>query len=182
MFSEDSTVTQPSPGTNQTRSPRSLNSHALPSGKTSSLPLRAFRKSPVFTAVALLSLALGIGANTAIFTLLDQVLLRLMPVKNPARTWCCSTWKDFITAATGAITRSPTRCIAICKANNSVFYRNVLPLEHRLQSGVQRADRTGARGTGFGRILSRAGRGRGGSAARLRRMTTAFPMATRWLC
>jgi predicted permease len=45
--------------------------------------LRAFRKSPVFTGVALLSLALGIGANTAIFTLLDQVLLRLMPVKNP---------------------------------------------------------------------------------------------------
>jgi hypothetical protein len=45
--------------------------------------LRSFRKSPVFTAVAVLSLALGIGANTAIFTLLDQILLRLLPVKNP---------------------------------------------------------------------------------------------------
>ena len=52
-------------------------------GKDIQFALRAFRKSPVFTAVALLSLALGIGANTAIFTLLDQVLLRLMPVKNP---------------------------------------------------------------------------------------------------
>jgi predicted permease len=52
-------------------------------GKDLQFALRAFRKSPVFTAVALLSLALGIGANTAIFTLLDQVLLRLMPVKNP---------------------------------------------------------------------------------------------------
>jgi predicted permease len=52
-------------------------------GKDIQFALRAFRKSPVFTVVALLSLALGIGANTAIFTLLDQVLLRLMPVKNP---------------------------------------------------------------------------------------------------
>src|SRR5271167_931616 len=52
-------------------------------GKDIQFALRAYRKSPVFTAVALLSLALGIGANTAIFTLLDQVLLRMMPVKNP---------------------------------------------------------------------------------------------------
>src|SRR5271163_2846321 len=45
--------------------------------------LRTFRKSPFFVAVAVLSLALGIGANTAIFTLVDQLLLRLLPVKDP---------------------------------------------------------------------------------------------------
>ncbi len=45
--------------------------------------LRTLGMSPVFTGVAVLSLALGIGANTAIFTLLDQVLLRLLPVKEP---------------------------------------------------------------------------------------------------
>ncbi len=45
--------------------------------------LRGFRRTPLFTAVAILSLAFGIGANTAIFSLLDQVLLRLLPVKNP---------------------------------------------------------------------------------------------------
>src|SRR3984885_2449779 len=44
---------------------------------------RTFGKSPVFVIVAILSLAFGIGANTAIFTLVDQVLLRLLPVKDP---------------------------------------------------------------------------------------------------
>jgi predicted permease len=44
---------------------------------------RGFRRSPVFTAVAILSLALGIGANTAIFTLVDQLILRLLPVRDP---------------------------------------------------------------------------------------------------
>jgi predicted permease len=46
---------------------------------------RGFRKSPVFTIVAILSLALGIGANTAIFTLVDQLILRLLPVRDPAQ-------------------------------------------------------------------------------------------------
>jgi putative ABC transport system permease protein len=44
---------------------------------------RLLRKSPVFTAVAMVTLALGIGANTAIYTLLDQALLRPLPVKDP---------------------------------------------------------------------------------------------------
>lgn len=45
--------------------------------------LRTLQRSPMFTTVAVLSLALGIGANTAIFTLVDQLLLRLLPVQNP---------------------------------------------------------------------------------------------------
>src|SRR5579871_6487360 len=45
--------------------------------------LRTFRKSPLFVTVALLSLAFGIGAYTAFFTLVDQLLLCLLPVKDP---------------------------------------------------------------------------------------------------
>lgn len=47
--------------------------------------IRALIKSPVFVFVAVLSLALGIGANTAVFSLLDQALLRLLPVEDPDR-------------------------------------------------------------------------------------------------
>ena len=45
--------------------------------------VRGLRRSPLFSIVAVLSLALGIGANTAIFTLIDQVLLRKLPVTRP---------------------------------------------------------------------------------------------------
>jgi putative ABC transport system permease protein len=45
--------------------------------------LRQLIKAPAFTVTALLTLALGIGANTAIYSLLDQVMLRSLPVQNP---------------------------------------------------------------------------------------------------
>ena len=45
--------------------------------------LRRLRRSPGFAATALLTLALGIGATTAIFTLIYQVILKSMPIEHP---------------------------------------------------------------------------------------------------
>ena len=44
---------------------------------------RQLRKSPGFALTVIVTLALGIGANAAVFTLFDQVLLRMLPVQNP---------------------------------------------------------------------------------------------------
>ena len=46
--------------------------------------IRQFRQSPVFTAAAVLTLSLGIGGTTAIFTLIHAVMLRSLPVADPA--------------------------------------------------------------------------------------------------
>ena len=46
--------------------------------------VRQLRHNPLFTTVAIATLAIGIGANTAVFTLLDQLVLRLLPVKDPS--------------------------------------------------------------------------------------------------
>src|SRR5512140_2494664 len=49
--------------------------------------VRQFRQSPVFTVAAMLTLALGIGGTTAIFTLIHAVMLRSLPVADPARLY-----------------------------------------------------------------------------------------------
>jgi predicted permease len=70
--------------------------------------LRQFRSSPVYAATAVLTMALGVGGTTAIFTLIDAVMLRSLPVTDPARLYrvgegddCCveggtqNTWGMF---------------------------------------------------------------------------------------
>ena len=49
--------------------------------------LRQLRRSPAFTLTAVLTLALGIGATTAIFTLVEQVMLQSLPVTRPDQLW-----------------------------------------------------------------------------------------------
>jgi predicted permease len=56
--------------------------------------LRQFRLAPVFTAAAILTLALGIGGTTAIFTLIHAVMLRSLPVSDPGRLYRVGTGDD----------------------------------------------------------------------------------------
>ena len=61
--------------------------------------IRILLKSPGFAVVALVTLGLGIGANTAIFSLLDAVLLRSLPVRDPSHLfvlkWTAHRWPEY---------------------------------------------------------------------------------------
>jgi len=56
--------------------------------------VRQLRRSPAFAAAAILTLALGIGANAAIYQVLDAVLFRVLPVKDPARLVRVTPFRD----------------------------------------------------------------------------------------
>ena len=68
--------------------------------------LRTFARNRTFTATAIVTLALGIGANTAIFSLLDALMLRWLPVREPSGAGTGGVKSDTRTAAAAA---SPTR-------------------------------------------------------------------------
>ena len=67
--------------------------------------VRTLARSPGFSAVAIVTLALGIGANTAIFTVLDATLIAPLPYRDPSRL--VMLWTDFRAVAPAARARRP---------------------------------------------------------------------------
>jgi predicted permease len=82
--------------------------------------LRTLGRSPIFLLVAVASLALGIGANTAIFSLVDQLLLRLLPVKNPQELVLLTSRGNFYGNNTGGNAMA-YRMYTDIRDNNKVF-------------------------------------------------------------
>ena len=80
--------------------------------------LRVLRQNRAFAAVAILSLALGIGANTAIFTLIDNVMLRPLPVRALRNNWRC--WRRIRTSHRRASTIRTTVMSAITASRTPV--------------------------------------------------------------
>jgi macrolide transport system ATP-binding/permease protein len=102
--------------------------------------MRTLARNPGFTAVALLSLALGIGANTAIFTLTDAVFLRPLPVEDPARVVELFTVDHVTVNPVANLTRTPT------SYKNFLDYRD----QSNVFSGLAGFENAGVTLSGYG--------------------------------
>src|SRR5262245_16735500 len=86
--------------------------------KDLSFSLRMLRKSPIFTAITGLSLALGIGANSAVFSVINAVLLRPLPYRDPGRL--VMVWEHDIRSGLAQQRAAPNNFL-VWKKNNRVF-------------------------------------------------------------
>jgi putative ABC transport system permease protein len=107
--------------------------------------LRQLRKAPGFTATAVITLALGIGATTAIFTLVHQVMLKSLPVAKPEELWrigdkirCCN-WGGYTQGDDGDFSLFSWDAYKIFRENTPEFADLAALQAGSAQLGVRRA-------------------------------------------
>jgi predicted permease len=126
--------------------------------------LRQLRKSPGFTITAVLTLALGIGATTAIFTLVQQVMLQSLPVNRPDQLWrigdrvhCCN-WagysEDHDDDAPGDWNLFPYEAYKLFRANTTGFQDMAAFQAGNQPLAVRRAGSPGPTETANGEFVS----------------------------
>jgi putative ABC transport system permease protein len=125
--------------------------------------LRQLRKAPGFTLTAVLTLALGIGATTAIFTLLQQVMLQSLPVSRPDQLWrigdqprCCN-WDGYSQSGDGEPSDwslFPWEAYKLFRANTLGFQDLAALQAGSLSLAVRRAGTSGPPDTANGQYVS----------------------------
>jgi putative ABC transport system permease protein len=106
---------------------------------------RVLRKSPGFAVVAVLTLALGIGATTAIFSVVNAVLLRPLAMEDPSRVvYLQEQWRDLFPGVSvgnfADLKRQSTSFAELCASNNASFNLEARELPERVDGEIATAD------------------------------------------
>jgi predicted permease len=123
-------------------------------------PLRQLRKAPGFTTTAVITLALGIGATTAIFTLVHQVMLKSLPVTRPDELWrigdkirCCN-WGGYTQGDDGNFSLFSWEAYQIFRAHTPEFVDLAALQAGNAPLGVRRAGSQAQADTRNGQFVS----------------------------